>query len=457
MRIGLLDHMGYGNLGDAATQDAVIANIRKRVPDAELVGFSLIPSDTLQRHGIPSYPILRWHPTPEKIENPIAGESIGFKSSLKRGLKSNPFIYTWAKPVLEFAREVASWAHSYKRLRSLDLLIISGGGQLGELWHGPWSHPYTIFKFSLLAKLARKKLYFLNVGAGPLVNPLSQFFVRHAVRFADYLSFRDEDSRELVRSLGVKQEMHVYPDCVYALEVKDYTSRRPNGTAMPIVGLNPIGFCDPRIWPRKDTAAYGEYLEKVAHFSAWLIEQGYILRMFTTEISVDRYALEDIEALLRSKLSSPELLCGVFLPASESVNDTLREMLEFDYIVSSKFHGIIFSQMLAKPVISLSYHKKMDVAMRAAGQSRFCADVKGFDVNWLKNAFRLLVDERASIELNSATVVEVNAAKLSQQFDALFLPDQPQLNTKSTSLPSLKEFDGIETPMSCEEDAVHRG
>jgi hypothetical protein len=58
MKIGLLDHMGYGNLGDAATQDVVIANIRKRIPNAELVGFSLIPSDTLQRHGIPSYPIL---------------------------------------------------------------------------------------------------------------------------------------------------------------------------------------------------------------------------------------------------------------------------------------------------------------------------------------------------------------------------------------------------------------
>jgi hypothetical protein len=68
-----------------------------------------------------------------------------------------------------------------------------------------------------------------------------------------------------------------------------------------------------------------------------------------------------------------------------------------------------------------------------------------------------LVDERTSIEFSSAAVVEVNAAKLSQQFDALFLPDQPQLNTKSTSLPSPKEFDGIEAPMSCEEDAVHRG
>ena len=31
-RIGLLDHMGYGNMGDAAIQEAFIANIRRRLP-----------------------------------------------------------------------------------------------------------------------------------------------------------------------------------------------------------------------------------------------------------------------------------------------------------------------------------------------------------------------------------------------------------------------------------------
>ena len=58
--IGLLDHMGYGNLGDAAIQEAVITNIKKRLPNAQLVGFSLIPDDTMKRHGIPCHPLQRW-------------------------------------------------------------------------------------------------------------------------------------------------------------------------------------------------------------------------------------------------------------------------------------------------------------------------------------------------------------------------------------------------------------
>ena len=58
-RIGLLHHVGGGNLGDDATQDAVMQNIRDRWPDAVLIGLSMNPADTEKRHGIPSYAIRR--------------------------------------------------------------------------------------------------------------------------------------------------------------------------------------------------------------------------------------------------------------------------------------------------------------------------------------------------------------------------------------------------------------
>ena len=46
-----------GNLGDGAIMDAVISNIRRRLPDAPIYGITMHPVDTLQRHGMPSYPI----------------------------------------------------------------------------------------------------------------------------------------------------------------------------------------------------------------------------------------------------------------------------------------------------------------------------------------------------------------------------------------------------------------
>ena len=59
MRVGILGHVGNENLGDEAIIAAVIQNIRRRVPDAEINGFTLNPADTLERHGIVSFPIRR--------------------------------------------------------------------------------------------------------------------------------------------------------------------------------------------------------------------------------------------------------------------------------------------------------------------------------------------------------------------------------------------------------------
>lgn len=415
--IGLLDHMGYGNLGDAAVQDSVIANIKSRLPNARLVGFSLIPDDTTARHKIPCHPIFRWHPrlqeSGERAEEPPQAET-----SLKSKLKNARIVYVWAKPLLEVLREIAFWARSYRALSGLDLLIISGGGQLSESWRGPWSHPFTIFKFCLLAKLARKRLYFLNVGAGPLKHPLSRFFAKSSVRLADYRSFRDEESQLLIRNLGVKSETHVYPDPAYALEVGNHLSARRTSRS-PTVGLNPIGFCDPRIWYRKDDSLYEAYLDKLTEFSAWLLEHGYDLRVFTNETSVDLDAIEDLKARLLLKLP-PDVVSRAFRTPSRGVTDVLREMSEFDFVVTSKFHGIIFSQLLRKPVIALSYHQKMDVAMRGAGQERFSADIEHFNVDWLTSAFRLLTEESAGIKLASEAAVNLRAAQLSEQFDSLF-------------------------------------
>jgi polysaccharide pyruvyl transferase WcaK-like protein len=58
-KIGLLHHVGGGNLGDDATLEAVAGNIRRRWPKAEIVAFSMNPDDIEARHGIMSHPIQR--------------------------------------------------------------------------------------------------------------------------------------------------------------------------------------------------------------------------------------------------------------------------------------------------------------------------------------------------------------------------------------------------------------
>jgi hypothetical protein len=97
MKLGFLDHMGYGNLGDAATQDVLIAKIRKRLPDAQLVGFSMIPDDTTKKHGFPCYPICRWVPSLQQ-EGHTSDDGPNLKSKMKSLLERVAYLYVWASP-----------------------------------------------------------------------------------------------------------------------------------------------------------------------------------------------------------------------------------------------------------------------------------------------------------------------------------------------------------------------
>src|ERR1700730_17374535 len=180
-KIGLLDHVGGGNLGDDATLDAVAGNIKRRWSNAEIVAFSMNPDDTETRHGIRSHPIRRkgWS---------IGYEPAGTEATLKKTVKTLTREYravfyllkaTYAVVRLprEVFRELSFLMSSRRKIRSFDLLIISGGGQLTEK-DGPWGFPYTIFKWVVLARSAGVRDTFLNVGAGPLTRPLSKFFSR---------------------------------------------------------------------------------------------------------------------------------------------------------------------------------------------------------------------------------------------------------------------------------------
>jgi polysaccharide pyruvyl transferase WcaK-like protein len=421
MRIGLLDHMGYGNLGDAATQEALIAHIRLRLPEAQIVGFSLNPVDTEKRHGIPSYSITYWHPGLDGPAEAGTGANVNPVLGLKSFLKIIPILSPSLRWVQNLVRELRHLGRSYLCVRSLDCLVIAGGGQLCELWRGPWSHPYNVFKFSLLTRLARKRLLIVNVGAGPLESRLGKTFIRWSVELADYVSFRDVESQALVRRLDIRRETHVFPDSAYALDVSQYGRPDTPKVHRRVVGINPIGFCDPRIWPREDLAVYSRYLDNLAQFLVWLSGENYELKIFSAERSVDAYAVEDLKGRLRKELPATDI-DRICTPPIETVEDLLTEMAGFDYVITSKFHGVVFSHLLAKPVVAISYHVKIDDLMRNVGDSQYCLNIESFDSASLRRAFTELAENSSAMSMKCSQVATIRADSLNRQFDDLFVP-----------------------------------
>jgi polysaccharide pyruvyl transferase WcaK-like protein len=423
-KIGLLNHMGAGNLGDDATQAAVIQQIRSRWPEAEIVLFSMNPADTCSRHGMRSYPIRRerWIPAASHFNGskPVTSKN---KDALRRYRVLFQFLRvakaaTTVGPGRAF-REFLFLARSFLVVRSLDLFIVSGGGQLLDSWGGPWKFPFTVFKWIFLAKLSRTKCYFLNVGAGPLVHPLARWFVKNALDLADYVSFRDPDSRHLVESAGYKGKSHVAADCVYALDPpppKLCAAEREH----PTVGLSPMAYCDPRVYWQKDQGTYERLVHTVASFGGWLRDNDYRLALFSTDIWFDLRTLEELKIRLEAGANNAQRSM-VQQEQIERLDQLLSRIQAMDYVVTCRFHGVVFAHLLNKPVLALSHHPKVSTLMTDLGLERYCLDIRKCDVNMLQDTFLSLVGNRDEIKGRMADKAACYKRTVLTQFDQLFL------------------------------------
>ena len=410
-KIAILHHTGGGNLGDDAIMDVVIHNILDRWPDAEITAFSMNPVDTGRRHGIPSFSI---RPHTWGIGYG-AGEGNSAKQTSWLGRTRNPAI----RIPRNLLRELAFLVSSYRRLRPFDFLIVSGGGQLTER-SGPWGFPYAILIWVLMARLARVRRIFLNVGAGPLRHPLSKFFVRRSLRAANYVSFRDEPSQALARQIGYSGRSEVCPDNAYSLQLPSLTVSADN-RRRPVVGIAPMPwpFCDPREYKSENLQAlYQEYLNKFAEFAASLVRYSCTLELFGSDAGADPGAIEDLRNLLRTRhrIETPPY------KSIDSVDSLLSRMAAMDYVVTCRFHGLVMAHILNKPVIAISHHPKVADLMNALGLSAYCVDIRTFDPDRLADTFVQLVDRTSEVKSSMAASLASCRSKAELQFDQLFPP-----------------------------------
>jgi polysaccharide pyruvyl transferase WcaK-like protein len=422
-KIGLLHHVGGGNLGDGATLEAVAENIKRRRPNAEIVAFSMNPDDTERQHGIKSYALRR------------NGWGIGYKSTgvgakakvkaLTRKYRAVFYVLKATSAAIRLPIGVfgeLSFLISARRIvKSVDLLIISGGGQLTEK-DGPWGFPYTIFKWIILARSAGVNSLFLNVGAGPLSQPLSKFFARWALLSADYVSLRDNKSRTLVQEIGFTGASRVCPDSAYGLEIAPMQTSGRERSSQSTVGLAPMPYpeFDPTGYlAERNQVLYEAFIGKLASFASWLVSRSYALALFGTDIGVDPQAIADLERTLQAHHGIPPALSG-FNHSIASVHDLLAKMSGMDYVVTCRFHGVIFAHLLNKPVLAIAHHPKITELMAALDLSEYCVDIKDFSANLLADRFASMVNNTEEIKSRMAAKLTGNRQLLRNQFDELF-------------------------------------
>jgi polysaccharide pyruvyl transferase WcaK-like protein len=394
-RVALLTPYTGSNLGDAAIQDAMIANLRRRLAGAQFSGISLNCENFLERHGSGAFPLcvtnrpfygMSGTSTGDRPQDADARAAQPGLGRLRAGfLRIAPGLRTPLKAVqacvARVRRELRHSMEGYRFLRTQDLVIVSGGGQLDEEWGGPWGHPWALFKWGVLARLARVPYAIASVGGCKVTSTLSRKFLSAALRMAPYRSYRDTHSREIAASLlGRAAGDAVVPDLAFSLpssELPQPAGIRSISQGRTVVAISPISFAKPGSWPHQDRAVYDRYLEQMALVISQLLARGYFLVMVWSSLGADKGVVSELLGHLDAE-SQKRLASQVYIPAIATWKDLIALFLDVDFLVASRLHSTILGFAAQIPTVAISFDPKVDWVMEDVGQTDYLLQIRDF-------------------------------------------------------------------------------
>ncbi|MFI0773267.1 polysaccharide pyruvyl transferase family protein [Streptomyces sp. NPDC021212] len=380
-RVGVFGLLGSGNLGNDGSLEAVLGYLRAEHPGAVVDALCGGPEAVTTRFGIPATR-LHWNRAEYRTASragAIAGKGLGKLVDVFR---------------------TAAW------VRRHDVVIVPGMGVLeATLPLRPWGFPYSLFLLCASGRLLGTRVALVSVGAATIVNRPTRALVRWSARLAAYRSYRDAQSRDAMRAMGVDTARdEVYPDLAFSLPTP------PAGTPSGTVCLGVMDFHGGNDDRARAEEIHRRYLDGTIRFVRALVEEGRPVRLLTG----DECDASVVAAILDA-VDSP--LVTAAEPAS--LADLMKEMAAADTVVAVRYHNLICALKTGTPVLALSYAAKSDALMDRMGLGAYCHPAREVDADRLLEQFRAL--EKRSAELRR-TLAERNqdaSRQLRHQFTAL--------------------------------------
>ncbi|MCX5230724.1 polysaccharide pyruvyl transferase family protein [Streptomyces sp. NBC_00233] len=384
VRVGLFGLLGSGNLGNDGSMEAVLAYLRRDHREATVDAMCGGPEAVRLRNRLPATR-LHWYRGEYRTASragAVAGKGLG---------------------KLVDAVRTAAW------VRRHDVVIVPGMGVLeATLPLRPWGFPYALFLLCASGRLFGTRVALVGVGAAPIGNRATRALVRRSARLAAYRSYRDAQSRDALRAMGVDTTRdEVYPDLAFALPTPP--SGAPSGTPGPVcVGVMAFhGGDDDRA---RAEEIHRRYLDGTTRFVRALVEDGRPVRLLTGD-EVDG----EVVAAILDAVDSPLVTAA----ETASLDDLMKEMAAADAVVATRYHNLVCALKVGVPTLALSYAAKSDALMDRMGLGAYCHPAREIDADRLLDEFRELEKHAAELRRTLAERNLTVVRQLDEQFTAL--------------------------------------
>lgn len=314
MRIAISGYYGFGNAGDEAVLSATLAELRRRMPDAEIVVLSADRDATRDAHDVRA--ASRWPP-----------------GALRRTIAATD-------------------------------LLLSGGGSL--LQDATSARSLMYYLLTLHCARAAGVPYVIHAqGLGPLGGWWARRAAAYSLARAAAVTLRDEASAQLARELGVPDQLvTVAADPAFLLEpaaqaeADALLAEAGADSAGPLLGMVV------REWRGARDLLPG--LARVGRLAAEQWGAQVVVLPFSpvadAEVSHELAALLPDAALIEADLHPRVLMAAIG---------------RLSALVAMRLHALVFAAAQAVPAVGISYDPKVEALCAAAGQSWTRVDGSG--------------------------------------------------------------------------------
>jgi len=364
--------LGMGNLGNEASLAAFLVQLRTLQPQAQVWCLGTGPDDVTRQHGMPARSIMTGRP----------------------GLP----------PVRRAFARLVDVPRTWWLLGGADIAVVPGMGvfesSLGAA--NPFGLPYWLFVLALGARIRRRPLIFLSVGADRPHHPVTAFFFRHTLRLATYCSFRDELSARAAREMaGPRLPAPVFPDLAFGLPLPAKADARIPGRV--VLGVMRFG-------PRDDPTVMEAYRSKLVGVVSTLVNAGDSVRLVIGDVA-DLPVAHEISEAVRSACGADEEQVAV--SRADDQAEIMAEMAQAEVVIASRYHNVIAALRVGVPTVSLGYAEKNAALLERFALADRDQPIEDFDPDVL---LRQVEEARTSSrEVLCGVVRELQESLMEQQ------------------------------------------
>jgi polysaccharide pyruvyl transferase WcaK-like protein len=163
-----------------------------------------------------------------------------------------------------------------------------------------------------------------------------------------------------------------------------------------------------------DHAVYPAYLQTLLAFVEWLLCNDWDVRLLIGDI-VDRPIVETFKKMVEDRIGTVNAERVISDPVGR-VEELLSQLAVTDFVVATRFHNVVLSLLLNKPVISISFHHKCTSLMSGMGLSEYCLDMKELQADRLIGSFCRLYRNAELLKPIIEEKAETCRVRLDQQY-----------------------------------------